>query len=133
MDIRVVLAIGLILSVIIGWKWWDYSSTVAKQEKEIIALKEDKVTLRTDLQTEKNNVELLKKALNETNQQINKLEAKYQKTQAEYNKFVNQDKKDWFTNQGWSDLVNSGLWNSPLCEEGLRLNKTISELKYEDL
>ena len=133
MDIRLVLGIAVILSVIVGWKWWDYSSTVSKQEKEIIALKEDKVTLRTDLQTEKNNVEILKKALNDTNKQIAKLETKYQKTQAEYNKFINQDKKNWFTSQSWNDVINSNLWSTPLCEDGLKLNKMISELKYEDL
>lgn len=131
-DIRLILVIGVILSAIVGWKWWDYASTVSKQEQEIIALKEDKVTLRTDIQTEKNNVALLRKTLDETNKEIASLETKYQKTQKEYNDFL-YNQKNWYQDPQWNTLMSSNLWNSKVCEEGLKLNKMISELKYDTL
>ena len=127
------LPIILTLVSIIGWKYYDLTSTIRDQELTIEKLKNAKLILEVDLQTERNNVSILKNSVEELNQSIDELAVRNQNTIQAFNDFKKKSEHEKYTSQKALELMSSKLWNSSDCEEGLKLNKMISELKYEDL
>lgn len=129
LNLKFALPIIIGLSLIIGWKYWDLTSTIKEQKEEIKTLEQLTVVLRTDLNTERGNVELLKNTVEELNVSIEKISVRNRKIQKEYDRFKNQSVEEKYTQQ-ILNLLNSG---SASCQDGIELNKSISGLKYEDL
>lgn len=137
MRLKLFLYVGLPLIItlitLISVKYYQLTSTITKLEAQAEQLKNQKVVLEVDLQTEKDNVTVLKNVVNEQNSEIEKMAIKNQNTIKAFNDFKKKTEKEKYENQKVLDLMTNKLWNSQTCDDGLKLNKMISELNYDDL
>ena len=137
MGAKVFLYVGLPIIItlvsIIGWKYYDLTSTISKQELTIEKLKNAKLILEVDLATERNNVSVLTNTVSELNADIEKMAIRNQNTIEEFNNFKKKADHEKYNSEQALQLLNSKLWTSEDCKEGLELNRMISNLKYEDL
>lgn len=137
MRLKLFLYVGLPLIItlitLISVKYYQLTSTITKLEAQVEQLKNQKVVLEVDLQTEKDNVTVLKNVVNEQNSEIEKMAIKNQNTIKAFNDFKKKTEKEKYENQKVLDLMTNKLWNSQTCDDGLKLNKMISELNYDDL
>lgn len=137
MRLKLFLYVGLPLIItlitLISVKYYQLTSTISKLEAQVEQLKNQKVVLEVDLQTEKDNVTVLKNVVDEQNSEIEKMAIKNQNTIKAFNDFKKKTEKEKYENQKVLDLMTNKLWNSQTCDDGLKLNKMISELNYDDL
>lgn len=124
------LPLILALAVIIGWKYVDLKWTISDQEKKIEQYKEKNLILQVDLETEQLNVENLHKTIESLNLSITKIKLKNEEIEKNYNNFKNKTLEEKYHNAKIIDVLKS---RADTCEEGLRLNRLISGLKYEEL
>lgn len=127
---KILLGVGVALALVIGWKYIDLKSTIAEQEETIERYKEKNLILQVDIQTEQYNVEKLKNTIEALNLSISKIELKNQEIQETYNTFKSKALEDKYNNAKVIDVMKS---RAETCEEGLRINKIISGMKYEEL
>lgn len=124
------LPLILALAVIIGWKYVDLKWTISEQEKKIEYYKEKNLILQVDLETEQHNIETLKKTVESLNLSIAKIKIKNEEIEKNYKDFKEKALEDKYKNAKVIDILKS---RADTCEEGLRINKIISGLKYEEL
>lgn len=120
----------IIIAVIVGWKYVDMKWTINEQEEEIQYYKEKNLILQVDLETEQFNIEQLKKTIESLNMSITKIELKNQKIEKNYTDFKKKTLEEKYHNAKVIDVLKS---RADTCEEGLRINRIISGMKYEEL
>ena len=133
------IVIALIVSTVVGvvstiyGKYILMVNTIKEQELQIEDLTNTKIVLETDLNTERQNIDILSKLLEDTNKQFSILEVKYDNAIQKFNSYKRKTTEEKYKNQKTIDLLNNKIWESNKCEDGLIINRKISELKYEDL
>lgn len=133
------IVIALIVSTVVGvvstiyGKYILMVNTIKEQELQIEDLTNTKIVLETDLNTERQNIDVLSKLLEETNKQFSILEVKYDNAIQKFNSYKRKTTEEKYKNQKTIDFLNNKIWESNKCEDGLIINRKISELKYEDL
>lgn len=133
------IVIALIVSTVVGvistiyGKYVLMVNTIKEQELQIEDLMNTKLVLETDLNTERQNIDVLSKLLEDTNKQFSILEVKYDNAIQKFNSYKRKTTEEKYKNQKTIDFLNNKIWESNKCEDGLIINRAISELKYEDL
>lgn len=133
------IVIALIVSTVVGvvstiyGKYILMVNTIKEQELQIEDLMNTKLVLETDLNTERQNIDVLSKLLEDTNKQFSILEVKYDNAIQKFNSYKRKTTEEKYKSQKTIDFLNNKIWESNKCEDGLIINRTISELKYEDL
>lgn len=120
----------IIIAVIVGWKYVDMKWTISEQEEEIQYYKEKNLILQVDLETEQFNIEQLKKTIESLNMSMTKIELKNQEIEKNYTDFKKKTLEEKYHNAKVIDVLKS---RAVTCEEGLRINRIISGMKYEEL
>lgn len=120
----------IIIAVIVGWKYVDMKWTISEQEEEIQYYKEKNLILQVDLETEQFNIEQLKKTIESLNMSMTKIELKNQEIEKNYTDFKKKTLEEKYHNAKVIDVLKS---RADTCEEGLRINRIISGMKYEEL
>lgn len=120
----------IIIAVIVGWKYVDMKWTISEQEEEIQYYKEKNLILQVDLETEQFNIEQLKKTIESLNMSMTKIELKNQEIEKNYTDFKKKTLEEKYHNVKVIDVLKS---RADTCEEGLRINRIISGMKYEEL
>ena len=126
------IACGILVAVIgiITWKYHDLKSTIEDLEKQVTDYKNQYLVCQVDLTTEQYNVEKLKNTIATLNTNIENLEIKNKEIQSLYDNYKAQSTNEKYKNAKVIDAMKAQVTT---CEEGLRLNKIISGMKYEDL
>ena len=130
----ILIAIGAILVGVVGWKIHSLNNTIEERDKTIVELKTDNDKIREELticklakSEEENNRLKLQKSITEANSLVTELKEKNNALVEEY--------EQWKTNKPESKAskVIIKYRDSKTCEDILKFNKELGELKYEDL
>lgn len=130
---KIVISIVLTIVGIISWKFWDYNRTIEKQAALIQKLQKQVAVYQVDIETEKNNVITITNVVKEQHKTIDSLKARNQNIEKKYEDFKKLTAKEKYKNERALALMESKLFSSSNCEDGLELNRRIAKLSYDDL
>jgi hypothetical protein len=123
----------IIIILLISYKFYNMSNTIEEQEKYIERLNVKKLDLEVKLTLEKANVNELQKAIDITNDSLDILNKENEKILKEFNTWKNKPPVVKYKTKVVEKIITNKEYVKGECEEGILLNKSISELKYEDL
>lgn len=131
--IIVITVLTLVVLSVLGGIYGSLKIDINNKDKEIRELKEYNSSLVTELAVEKMNVVTLKESIYKINAELDKVSIK--------NKAIEEEMKKWhegyvdikYENELLNKLFDKSLYLDNACQNGLMINKMISELKYEDL
>lgn len=124
------LPIIIALAVIVCWKYVDLKWTINNLEEQLTNYKEKNLILQVDLETEQSNIQQLEKTIESLNLSMNKIELKNKEIEKTYTDYKNKTLEEKYHNAKVIDVMKS---RAETCEEGMRMNKIISGMKYEEL
>lgn len=136
MQIKAIIIAIAVLAVIstLGGIYASFKLDMNRLKQENAELKESNNVLTSKLAVETLNVEKLKNTITTVNNEIEKMSIRNNTIQNELDKW----KKGQFSvaninNTSLSSLLDNKLYMNSNCQNGLIINKLISEVKYEDL
>lgn len=136
MQIKAIIIAVAILAVIstLGGIYASFKLDMNRLKQENAELKESNNVLTSKLAVETLNVEKLKNTITTVNNEIEKMSIRNNTIQNELDKW----KKGQFSvaninNASLSSLLDNKLYMNSNCQNGLIINKLISEVEYEDL
>lgn len=131
--------LGFIIVAVISFGYWKISSTISDYKEQVALEKlETKKYLdkyndsQRDIAIEHANVINLTNKLDIINLKSQELEQSINKKMVELNEWKNKPPEIKYVEKVKNIVLDKGF-DSKECEEGLRLMKSISELKYEEL
>lgn len=131
--------LGFIIVAVISFGYWKISSTITDYKEQVALEKlETKKYLdkyndsQRDIAIEHANVINLTNKLDIINLKSQELEQSINKKMVELNEWKNKPPEIKYVEKVKNIVLDKGF-DSKECEEGLRLMKSISELKYEEL
>ena len=125
-----------------NWIWWVVGivgivivafgiTWVIGVKSEIRDLKEENSNLKVENLMQKNNVLKLQNAINESNAALDKIKVDNEKTIAEFEEWKKRPPEIKYVEVVKEIMTTK--YDKATCEEGIKLNKMISELDYDKL
>lgn len=131
-----IIIISVIVLLIIGTLtgiYVDLKLDMNQLEKEKSELKEANSSLHQQLAVERLNVVKLKSTITKVNNDLEKISIKNTTIEKELERWKNGVVNVTNRNEKIDSLLDAKLYIVPDCQNGLFINKLLSEIKYEDL
>lgn len=127
---KILIGIIIFLIIIGVWQYISLKSDISDRDETIDSLKTELTARNLELEVEKANTDTLKSTIESLNSSIKQLEVNNKKLQKEYYAYKDKLNKKDVDNKKLKEALEA---NATSCEDGLILNKIISEIDYADL
>ncbi len=135
MGIRVTILLIFITAIVtcIGYKIYSLNSVIEDQKIIISDITNEKKALELKLTVEKSNTVRLKENIEYTNKELELLASKNKNLAVEFEEWKKRPPEIKYKTKVIKEIITNTEYVNGNCEDGLELNRKISEMKYEDL
>lgn len=135
MGIRVTILLIFITAIVtgVGYKIYSLNSVIEDQKIIISDITNEKKALELKLTVEKSNTVRLKENIEYTNKELELLASKNKNLAVEFEEWKKRPPEIKYKTKVIKEIITNTEYVNGNCEDGLELNRKISEMKYEDL
>lgn len=134
------LLVVLAITGAISYKIYSLNSIIEDRDAEIITLNSsidriegEKQVILNRLTVANSNIDTLKNSINVSNTKIEELKVDNDKLLLDFKNWKNKPPGIKYKTKVVKEIVTNIVYEKGNCEDGAKLNKSIGELKYEDL
>lgn len=135
MGIRVTILLIFITAIVtgVGYKIYSLNSVIEDQKIIISDINNEKKALELKLTVEKTNTVRLKENIEYTNKELESLASINKNLTSEFEEWKKRPPEIKYRTKVVKEIITNTEYVNGKCEDGLELNRKISEMKYEDL